>query len=218
MANSEQTTGRRYRGVSKEDRQEERRHKFILAGLEVFGHKGYHASTVRSICQAAGVTERYFYESFANSEDLLCATYQHVIAEVQEQVLAATREALHEPEVMSKAALAAFFAYVKANPPGARIAFIEILGVSPRVDQLYRTSTESFAALLVLIARSLYQDKIARTEYSEEWMAAGLVGAVITITHRWVLEDFKSPEEVVVNNAYGIFRAVVRHWLDVAMD
>ena len=33
---------------------------------------------MRSICSEAGLTERYFYESFANSEDLLCVVYEHV--------------------------------------------------------------------------------------------------------------------------------------------
>ena len=70
--------GRRYRGVSEAARQAERRQRFIEAGLTVFGSRGYHSSTVRSICSEAGLTERYFYESFANSEDLLCVVYEHV--------------------------------------------------------------------------------------------------------------------------------------------
>ena len=53
--------GRRYRGVSEEARQAERRQRFVEAGLTVFGSRGYHSSTVRSICAEAGLTERYFY-------------------------------------------------------------------------------------------------------------------------------------------------------------
>ncbi len=74
MTVKEEVKGRRYRGVSEEVRRTERRQRFIEAGLEVFAERGYHSSTVRSICANAGLTERYFYESFSNSEDLLTAS------------------------------------------------------------------------------------------------------------------------------------------------
>ena len=70
--------GRRYRGVSNETRMAERRLKLIEAGIKVFGSSGYHASTVKGLCQEAGLTERYFYESFSNAEALFTACYLHI--------------------------------------------------------------------------------------------------------------------------------------------
>ena len=67
--------GRRYRGVSEEVRRTERRQRFIEAGLDVFGGRGYHSSTVRSIRASARPTARYFYGAFENSEGLLSAAY-----------------------------------------------------------------------------------------------------------------------------------------------
>ena len=216
MSTSETSTGRRYRGVSGEDRKEERRLKLIQAGVDVFGNKGYHGATVRAICQAAGVTERYFYESFANGEELFCATYLHLMDLLRNELLAASQSAEKDPESMARALLTVFFRHMREHPLAARIAFIEVLGVSPRIDQLYRDNTEAFAKLLILVARGLYgEDRRPVGNYNEDWLATGLVGSVIIITHRWILEDFKTSEEVVVHNAYGIFRAVVRHWLDV---
>lgn len=215
MTTTEQGSGRRYRGVSEQDRKEERRLKFIQAATELFGTKGYHGSTVRSICQAAGITERYFYESFANSEDLFCATYEYLINELRMELLAATQNVEGGPEAVARRVLTAFYGFMKARPLAARITFIEVLGVSPRVDELYRSTTEGFARLLLMVAKALYARQTPDEDYSEEWLATGVVGAVIVITHRWVLEDFKTSEDVVVHNAYGIFRAVIRQWLDV---
>ena len=45
---------RRYRGVSLEQRQGDRRTRLIEAGLTVIGTQGYGAATVRAICAEAG--------------------------------------------------------------------------------------------------------------------------------------------------------------------
>ena len=104
---------RRYRGVSAEQRQQERRERLLDAGLHVFGESGYHGATVRGICQQAGLTERYFYESFANSEDLLCAVYEGVLASQRERMTAAITTAAPQHDMMIRAGLRAFFAYIR---------------------------------------------------------------------------------------------------------
>ncbi len=215
MSEAEEQGGRRYRGVSREDRREERRLKLIQAAIAIFGSKGYHTSTVRSICQEAGVTERYFYESFENSEDLLCAAYDLLTERMRTAIMMAVASVPLEPELMAKTALSTLYQAIQEDPPAARLQFIEILGVSPRVDERYRASVESFAGLFTLLATRLHSTEQARQDYQAEWLATGLVGAAVTIAHRWILEDFKTPREVVVNNAYAIARAVVRFWLTV---
>lgn len=213
---SEVEAGRRYRGVSQDARREERRHKLIRAAVEVFGSKGYHTSTVRSVCQAAGVTERYFYESFSNSEDLLCSAYDYLTVRMRDRIMAAVTGAPSEPEAMARVALTTLYQEIQDDAPAARLQFIEILGVSPRVDERYRNSVEGFATLLKTVAIQLHGDQQGSHGYDPDWLATGLVGAAVTIAHRWILEDFKTPREVVVDNAYGLVRAVVRHWLEVS--
>ncbi|MGH9792076.1 MAG: TetR/AcrR family transcriptional regulator, partial [Candidatus Acidiferrales bacterium] len=58
-------------------RSAERRARLIQAGVQVFGTKGFHSATVKQICAEAGLTERYFYESFENLNALFLATYDH---------------------------------------------------------------------------------------------------------------------------------------------
>src|SRR5882757_8998724 len=69
---------RRYRGSSAEERRAQRREQFLRAAVRVYGEEGYRRATVRAVCEAAGLTERYFYESFANSEALLVASFEAV--------------------------------------------------------------------------------------------------------------------------------------------
>src|ERR1700710_181396 len=68
--------GRAYGGLALEDRVAARRARFIEAGIELFGTQGFRAATVRGICAAAGLTDRYFYESFASLEALLAEVYR----------------------------------------------------------------------------------------------------------------------------------------------
>lgn len=58
-----------YGGVEANLREEDRRKKLIEAGLEAFGTKGYAKTNIKTICKLAGLTERYFYESFRHKED-----------------------------------------------------------------------------------------------------------------------------------------------------
>ena len=55
--------------------------------------------TVRDICLQAGLTERYFYESFKNSEKLFEALYNQQIALLEAQVLTAFSDAVAEQKI-----------------------------------------------------------------------------------------------------------------------
>jgi len=69
--------GRIYGGLSLEDRKKQRREQFLQAGINVFGTSGFRSATVRSLCKEAKLTDRYFYESYGNLENLLKAVYEH---------------------------------------------------------------------------------------------------------------------------------------------
>lgn len=68
----------RWSGVPLGDRQPLRRDELIAAGVDLLGGVGGPALTVRAVCRAAGLTERYFYESFADRDEYVRAVYDHV--------------------------------------------------------------------------------------------------------------------------------------------
>ena len=70
----------RWSGVPLQDRQALRRDELIAAGVELLGGEGGPALTVRAVCRAAGLTERYFYESFADRDEFVRAVYDDVCA------------------------------------------------------------------------------------------------------------------------------------------
>jgi AcrR family transcriptional regulator len=198
---------RTYGGLPTEERRRARYEALIAAGLEMIGTVGYEATTVRAICTEASLTERYFYESFENREALLAAVYESLIEEVNGLTLAAAERALavaektgeRDPVALAREAFNAFFVF-NEDPRVARILMREVLGVSPRIDALYRGAMDRFAALLVAFAG--WDDPDARL------VADGLIGAVVFIVTRWHLDGYVLPRERVVGSVLRLVEAV----------
>ena len=71
---------RRIRGRTLAERREERRDAMLAAGLDLFGTKGYAATTVEEVCRRAYVSSRNFYEEFDNRLSLLVAVGERIVA------------------------------------------------------------------------------------------------------------------------------------------
>ena len=72
----------RWAGVPLTDRRAERRALLIDAAFRLFGDGGEAALSVRSVCRECGLNTRYFYESFADTDELLGAVYDQVSAQL----------------------------------------------------------------------------------------------------------------------------------------
>ncbi len=200
--------GRTYRGADPQQRQQERRIRLLDAAVEVFGTTGYRTATVEKVCSEAGLTKRYFYESFTNSEDLLMATYARATDAMRESILAGAAAETDSSEQVLRGALTGFFTFVAEQPKSARIAFVEILGVSPTVDALYRKTTTSFSATVLQVAETVGSSR-GLAGPNRRTLAMGLVGAVLTIAQQWLLSPEREPLESVIASAHTILAAVV---------
>jgi len=88
---------RPYRGVEAPERLAQRRRQLLDAGLELLGGTDDPPElTVRALCTQAGVSARYFYESFTDKDQLVATVYDWVIADIaattQAAVAAAPRD------------------------------------------------------------------------------------------------------------------------------
>ncbi len=68
----------RWSGVPLRDRQALRRSDLLNAGIALLGSRDGPSLTVRAACRAADLTERYFYESFADRDEFVAAVYDEV--------------------------------------------------------------------------------------------------------------------------------------------
>lgn len=79
----------RWSGVPLQDRQALRRDEFIAAGVQLLGDENGPTLTIRSVCRAAALTERYFYESFTDRDEFVRAVYDDVCTRAMAALLSA---------------------------------------------------------------------------------------------------------------------------------
>lgn len=197
LPTAEVSAERTYSGIAVTERVALRRQRFIEAGIELFGTLGYHATTMRSLTATAGLTNRYFYESFETMEDLLVACYEQLMLDYRNhlsRVLSGAGEGL-EPRI--RAGLHCYFEAL-TNPKFARITHSEVLGISPRVDDLYNRYTADFAELMMAYLRSGDGLPAEHDPLQMEYVGAALAGAVMHSGVVWVRSDYAAPVAVVI--------------------
>ena len=200
---SEPTTPRAYRGVSSEQRRAGRREKLIAAAIAVYGERGYRQATVKAVCEAAGLTERYFYESFGNSEALLVSSFNAVTYAVFDEITTAARSAGRGRVARARAMLDAYFGALQREPASARVYLVEIRGVSREVDKAFDAALRAIGAE---VARQIAPAGAA----SDELLQAGIVGGVMHIALRWIGDGYQPPLAQVTDAALRLGMVLAR--------
>ncbi|TCJ93538.1 TetR/AcrR family transcriptional regulator [Nocardia alba] len=207
MTASELDDGRRYRGAAPGQRQHERRIRLLEAATEAFGVDGYRNTTVTTICAAAGVGKRYFYESFTDSEDLLLEVYREIAAKMIEAIHTGLREG-DTVDTQVRVGLTAYFQLIRDDPRIPRIAFFEILGVSPAVDRAYYDVLDALVDICLALITP-HVDLETHPAVSVRTVLFGLVGAIVVIAQKWVLDAYRQPTADVVDSACLVVSAVL---------
>lgn len=178
----------RYAGKDAAQRQAERRARFLEAGLELFGGApGYRGTRLAALCKEAGLSSRQFYEEFHSVEDLLAELHLIVNDAAQQAVF----DVLPEIEGMALAEritrmLRAYVKGAASDRRYARIAYVEVVGVGPRID-LQRLERR---ARWIDLFRTVTDDAVARGEIRPGdygIAAAAFIGAVNGLMHDWVV-------------------------------
>ncbi|KHO23043.1 TetR/AcrR family transcriptional regulator [Mycolicibacterium setense] len=115
----------RWAGVPLTDRRAERRALLVDAAFRLFGDGGEAALSVRSVCRECGLNTRYFYESFADTDDLLGAVYDQVSAALAVDVDAAMAGADDSLRARTRAGIAAVLGFSSADPRRGRVLFTD---------------------------------------------------------------------------------------------
>ncbi|MFI5683270.1 TetR/AcrR family transcriptional regulator [Streptomyces sp. NPDC051636] len=176
----------RYGGRSAEERQAERRRRFLQAALQLFGDSpGFRATTVAVLSQAAGLSTRQFYEEFRTLEDVLAALHLEVNDWAERAVLAALAEAGSLP--LAERVTALFRAYardVTSDPRRIRITFVEIIGVSPRLEEQRLARRARWVDLICAEATAAAaRGEAATRDY--RLAATAFIGSVNGLLHDW---------------------------------
>lgn len=189
--------GRLYAGTGPEQRQARRRAAFVDAGLDLFGSEGFRHVSVKRLCDEAGLTQRYFYESFSDRNALLAAVYEHCVdicrAAVGESLLQvpditsdATTSSVAPGEQrlaqLTRVALDALLECLTGDRRMARVILVEVVGVDASLERLRMDAIHAWAQLAMDIA---FDDEQPPARF--RLAAVGLIGALTQLLVDWYI-------------------------------
>jgi AcrR family transcriptional regulator len=187
----------RWAGVPLTDRRAERRELLVDAAYRLFGDGGEAALAVRSVCRESGLNSRYFYESFADLDDLLGAVYDRVSAELAQAVGAAMATAGESLRARTRAGMAAVLEFSSVDPRRGRVLF-----------------TDARANPVLTARRAATQDLLREAVLTEGWRlhpdtdpvaamvgAAMYTGAMAELAEQWLAGHLGDDLDVVVDYA-----------------
>jgi AcrR family transcriptional regulator len=176
------TVERPYAGQLAHERKQARRATLIEAGLELLGTHGVNATTVRAVLQKTGLSQRYFYESFANIDELLVGVFDHVMKSTTARVIAELPQTGGDIRAMISA-LANAFAATLDDPRATRVALIEAWGSETLMRR--RVATLHAGADMLADAVKNATDN-APSDGSVELAAFAIVGGLLESMLAWV--------------------------------
>lgn len=188
---------RRYGGVPPEERQRQRRIKLIEGATEVFGTKGFHAATVREVCVAAHLTERYFYESFKTLSDLFIAVYVDMRQQLMDRTLNVLAKADQQPVELVESSLRVFLEFIKEDPRRGQVMLVDALGINNEVARISGDTARDYGHLVRARLMSMVSPEAVQ-DIDIGLLADGMVGLNILLAARWMQDGFKTPLDKVV--------------------
>ncbi len=187
----------RWAGVPLTDRRAERRALLIDAAFALFGEGGEAALSVRSLCRECGLNTRYFYESFADTDQLLGAVYDEVSAELAATVAQAMQHAGDSLAQRTRAGVAAVLGFSSADPRRGRVLF-----------------TDARANRVLAERRAATQDLLREAVLTDGWRlnpgsdpvaaqvgAALFTGAMAELAQQWLAGHLGEDLDLVVDHA-----------------
>ena len=153
----------------------------MAVGLQLLGTHGSGAVSVRSVCREAGLTDRYFYESFSGREELLLAVYDRVAEQAQAAIVEAVASSPAEPRAMARAAVDRFLSVLADDPRKGRVLLLE-----PLSDPTLREHAQGTVPMFEAVVRAQLAIEPHSRPVGVELTATALVGALTLTFIRWL--------------------------------
>jgi AcrR family transcriptional regulator len=196
---------RPWRGVAAEDRLHARRERLVAAALELLGREDGEALTVRGVCAQAGLTPRYFYESFADADELVVAAFDHVVAGTAVAILDALADAPGDVTGRARAAIAGGIAHLSDDARRGRILLADATA-NATLQRRRREALHDFARL-VSDQAAAYFGEAAPPEPERLLTALALVAGLAELLVAHLQGTLRVTRDELVDHAARLFAA-----------
>lgn len=194
-----------WRGTTADERAEQRRRQLLEAGLVLLGKDGAPGLTVRAVTRAAGLSPRFFYESFPDRDALAVAVWDGQYAEISALVDRAIAEAGVDFASRMRAALLVVARWFEERPTRAVVMLRETLA-----DPVLRAHARRRLPEMVLgtMAASVDPAALASLHPAQVQMTVtALSGAIVNLFLEWTAGRIDVPAEHLVEAVVEVAEA-----------
>lgn len=190
----ERVRGETYGGQSRETRAADRRERLIQAGLELFAARTFDEVSVADVCARAKVSKRYFYEHFADRENLLLAVHRQQNDWLLDGVAAAAPEEPADLDALMRPMMRALVHLLADHPDSARVIYINAPRMELRRRGILRKDADVFGRLIHRTAPG------PTDQLRHERVLLGLVAGVTEILIDWLEQDMADDPDVLADH------------------
>lgn len=191
-----------YRGVSAADRAAERRARLLDATLSVWADPEVR-TTMTAVCGEAGLSERYFYESFPSLDDALVAVLDGVATEIEHAREVAAQQAGDDPIAATYVAISSFVQLLVDDPRKGRVAVIEASAL-PQLRPRRTALLRHFAHLAAESAEQLFGPR-GSDPLGDEIAGLIFIGGMAELVTAWLDGALEATPEQLVDAASRSF-------------
>ena len=160
-----------------------------------------------AICAEAGLTERYFYESFAHRDDALLAALDAVCEEIATRAQATLEESTGTPEERVHAMMAWFVDWMAHERDRGLVAVVQA-SATPRLRARRHELLGTFADLVALESTRLYGEHAWPPDRAR--LRVVYIAGFAELVAAWLLGEVDLTADELVTTASDLFLALSR--------
>jgi AcrR family transcriptional regulator len=147
--------GRYDRAQTASERKSERIERLLDAATEVFAARGFAATRVDDLIEAAGISKRTLYEDFDSALAVLTAVYDRAVR-INFTTIFEKLTAVTDPIERVHVGVAAYFEMIRDNPSAARVVFDVYRQAGPEQAARYELNTTRYVMLMLDFLNAAY--------------------------------------------------------------
>ena len=195
-----------YGGRTAAERHQARRTQLLAAALELAGQGGWSAVTVRGVCDSAGLTSRYFYESFRTREELALALFDQLVEETMAVVLHALPDAGDGALQRAKIVIGATVDHLTEDPRKMTVLFASAADLPALTDRRIE-ATRLVAQVVAAQGRDFYRLSGEAATGPAATVATMLAGGLAQTLLDWSEGRLKRSREQLIDECAAVFVA-----------
>ena len=189
--------------------------KIVIAAIATFAQKGYSATTIAEVAEAAGIGKGTIYEYFRSKEDLFFATFERLILDTEHEMDKVSESVVGSAslrlEAMANTILSTWLANL--NLYGLVLEFWSATAAAPSRDRFRAAFKAAYADMRAVVA-SLIQEGMKDDEFHADVDPVKVASALIGSWDALMLQAWLDPDFDVLGTSQthiDVLLAGLRH-------